>query len=83
MQHIQEMHQIFSHGLIGAHRESELALRSGETTRSLDEPMPQVSSFSKAQAAGRFGSALSAAGEASICNSRDRLWAIMAHRVKS
>jgi hypothetical protein len=41
------MQEIFSHGLIGAHRESELALRPGETARSLDKPMPQRVEFFK------------------------------------
>ena len=41
------MQQIFSHGLIGAQREGELALRPGETARSLDEPMPQGVEFFK------------------------------------
>ena len=42
-----EMQQVFSHGLIGAQREGELALRPGEAARSLDKPMPQGVEFFK------------------------------------
>ena len=43
------MHQLFSDRLIGAHREGELALSSGETTGFLDEPMPKGIEFLKCQ----------------------------------
>jgi hypothetical protein len=59
------MQQIFSHGLIGAHREGELALRPGETARSLDEPMPQGVELFKGPGGQPFSAVTGQANQAS------------------
>jgi hypothetical protein len=48
------MDQVFSQCFISAHREGQLALRSGETAGSLDDPMPQGVKFLKRPGDGTF-----------------------------